>query len=281
MPEETYQEKQVRILESFKVNRNDQSNNKIKKIFVKRDEYVIYEIATNMLSESLKIYIMTKEEEEDDPAGLLDNFNKIKIELNEVKAILYKAKRENAFKQIISSAIAHGMEGEREQAIQQLIDIKNRINTEYNEEFISKVLYIGTSFVISLFFIIISILVYTNTLGISSKYNLLKELIYISTFGIFGGLISISLKLKSIELEKEINQFYFIFYGIERMFIAIIGSIFIYFIIKSGLAFDFINNLSNPLYAYAVIAVLSGFSETLIPDVLKKMENKIDTQEDS
>ena len=278
MTPEEYEKDQKEKMDNFKIGNQDSSGNTIKKVFVKSDDYVIYEIDTPILSESFRVYIHSKKQ--NDPDGLEKNFEDIKQNLNEVKAVLYKAKRENSYKQIMASAVAHGISGEIDKSKESLDNIQTRINNEYKEEFESKIIYFSISLFSTIILIILSILNYTNVLFDKSSFPILNELIYIITFGSLGGIVSISIKLKDIEMEKDISKWYFAFYGIERIFIAMVGSIFIYFAIKSNLLFGVLNTVDNPIYSYITIAILAGFSETLVPDMLKRIETNL-SQNDS
>ena len=96
MADEEYKKKQIETLQMFTKNSVDPSGNTITNILSKSDEYVIYEVSSDVLSESIKVYVHSIEQ--DDPNNLEENFTKIKLELNEVKAVLYKSRRENSFK---------------------------------------------------------------------------------------------------------------------------------------------------------------------------------------
>jgi len=61
-----------------------------------------------------------------------------------------------------------------------------------------------------------------------------------------------------------------VLYGFERMVISICGSIIVLLAIKGGLAFEFAN---KSLFSSLLISVAAGFSETLIPNLLVKIES--------
>jgi len=66
----------------------------------------------------------------------------------------------------------------------------------------------------------------------------------------------------------------YILYGIERNVFAIVGGVFIYFLIKSNLILGFIGEMNNEMFALLVFGFLAGFSETLVPNALKTLESQ-------
>jgi len=63
-------------------------------------------------------------------------------------------------------------------------------------------------------------------------------------------------------------------YAIERIFISIFASVIVYCAIRSNLAFGFVEKLPNPVVGYILFSIVAGFSETLVPNLLIKLESK-------
>lgn len=86
------------------------------------------------------------------------------------------------------------------------------------------------------------------------------------------------MKLKQISLE-EFEQYNFerslnlIGLVTERIVISILASVIVYFCIKSNLILGICNDMETPIYGYMVFSVVAGFSETFVPNVLRKLEN--------
>ncbi len=97
---------------------------------------------------------------------------------------------------------------------------------------------------------------------------------FCSLFAGFGGFISVTRKLLNLVIEKGVKFTVYILYGIERMIIANLSGVVAYVLIKSGIALSFVNEVSEPLYAYIAIAIVAGFSENYIPDILINIEKK-------
>jgi hypothetical protein len=65
-----------------------------------------------------------------------------------------------------------------------------------------------------------------------------------------------------------------VIYGAERIVIAILASTIIYFAIKSDVLFGTCNKMDNPLIGYILFSFLAGFSETLVPSLMTKLEKE-------
>lgn len=261
-------------------NRNDDFSTKVKigdedingyiitKIYSRGDKYYIYDIDSKIRSESLKVDI--NEEPEDD---LIDNYNKIKPELNEVKSMLFKSTSENYFKDTIAGAISLAIMGSIDRAVDILNFVKKSIDKEYKASLFNRQVYSWTCIFIVLFFILISYLTHRNSFfSVFENEPLVKYFIYISTFGAIGGAISIIIKLRNLNLSTEPYKS-IIYYALERLFLAVLASICAFVLMKANLVLGVLNNPEN-IYGLLSAAIIAGFSETFIPDLLSKIEKE-------
>ncbi|HSC38559.1 MAG TPA: hypothetical protein VLD19_11820, partial [Chitinophagaceae bacterium] len=64
--------------------------------------------------------------------------------------------------------------------------------------------------------------------------------------------------------------------SLSRIFISMLSGIIVYALIQSDFLLGFLKKEGNNqiIYIYYVLAVVSGFSETFIPDVLGGVEKK-------
>jgi len=91
-------------------------------------------------------------------------------------------------------------------------------------------------------------------------------------FGSLGGFISVSISLKRLDLDYDFYNWSQTVYGLFRIVISIISAIIAYVLLKSGFVFS--NISTDNYYMYYAVAVFAGFSETWIPNTLKKIESK-------
>jgi hypothetical protein len=203
------------------------------------------------------------------------NYEKIKQEVNEIKAIIYKAKRENSLKHLIAPAISMGITGDADVAKKMLNELKKRINDEYIAMFKDKIIYSASGLFFVILLILFSYLTYCGYLTWCCEKRILMNLfIYCATTASIGGFISLALKLRKIEIDSELHWTNIIFYAIERMIISILSGILIIIIIKSDLLLSVINQSDNPLWGYMTFSAIAGFSENYIPDILNKLEKE-------
>ena len=111
----------------------------------------------------------------------------------------------------------------------------------------------------------------------NETYKTIFNLFLIATFGSIGGIMSISLRIKTLNLEVDGKHFIHITNAIFRIFISMLSSIVIYEVIKANILLGILNQ-GNENHFY-VFAVLSGFSETFIPNLLKSIENNVENNE--
>lgn len=266
---EHYKEKQQSRLAAFKVNSPDPSGNKITRVFGRGDEYVVYEIESRDLADSIKVNIDTTTEEDD--SGIIKRYNQIRIKFVETKAFLYKAVDKSAIKSVIAQILIHGMLEDPATANQEFESLKERIDTEYSEQFSNKMRLLFSSLLLTLCAIGLSIWTYYGHLY--QEHTHIRYLIYVCCAGSVGGFFSISIGMRKLVCEKEVKNYLYIAYGLERIVIAILAATIVYFIIRTELFFGNINTLAQPLVGYIVLGFVAGFSETLIPNLLTKIEN--------
>ncbi len=102
--------------------------------------------------------------------------------------------------------------------------------------------------------------------------KLMTRLTYISTAGSIGGFLSIAIRIKNLGPELFENRVLNFLSACIRMIFAILAGVVTYFLIESDIVFGFLKELEFNFYVVISLAIASGFSETRIPDLLKKLE---------
>ena len=267
--EKKYKEEQRKRMASLIVGSKDQSGNFITKILSKSDEYVIYEIKTKTLSESLRVQIDTEKEND---KTLIDLFNAVRVNFAKLKGLLYKVNDDTSIKTRIAHIISHALSGKADEANKQFDELIVEINKEYGEQFNHRLRYLLTILCATILLIGYSICNYYNDLYLEKIE--IKHLIYMATAGAIGCFISVSRRLRKTIFEKDVKSILYIIYGLERVFISVFSSVIVYFSIKSNLVFGLANELDKPILAYIVFGIVAGFSETLVPNLLIKLERE-------
>lgn len=267
---EAYKLKAIKHLERYVNGGKDLAGNTITYIYARADEYVIYGIQTKDKTSAIRV--STSPWTEEDKNKIEVNYVKIRAKYVEVKGHLYKATGKFMMGRI-AQVLAHGIDGFIEEAEAQFDNIVEQINTDYKEQFKNRLRYLSTVLSVVVLLIALSILCYNYDWFNLKELN--QTLIYVCTAGSIGGFISVSRRIRQMVFEKEVGSFLYVFYGLERVFISILGSIVVYFIIRSNILLGFVNELGElAIYGILVFAFVAGFSETLIPNLLIKLEKE-------
>ena len=258
---------QKKIMAGFKVGCKDPNNNEIIKIYAVDSQFVIYEIKTPHLSESLRTYMNTIDE---DDQVLYGRYTAVRNVIGEAKSIIYKAVDPIVFKVSLAHCISNALHGS-ERVQEQFTNLIEKANKEYKEQFQHRASYLKTAGVIVAILTALSIISYTTDLFSGLKQ--VNLFMYVATAGSIGGFVSVSRRLKDTVFERGVESNIFIMYAAERIFVAIFAAIIVLFAIKCDLVFGMINKkIQNPSYGYIVFGILAGFSETFLPNLLIKLE---------
>lgn len=221
-----------------------------------------------------KNYIIFKAEEDEDITFLgSEQPTMIEHLLAECKFLISSSNLDKESKEMfdyqIAVAINCFMLGEIENSKKILELIVEKL---HNKMILKKKLwYIGVFLFVTLFMICFSM-----------SFDNFKYIKYfkIATFGAIGGFISLNIKLEEIKFEISESKASYIIVSIYKVMFSMLTSIVSYFLIESELVLGVIkSNSSNSLYFIYAIATLAGFSESLLPNIFKSIENKATKEE--
>lgn len=267
---EQYKIEQQKRIGSYMVGAKDQSGFTILRIYGRGDEYVVYEVETRNVADSLKVLIDTVVEENNTP---INNYIAIKQKVIIVKSLLYKCVDKSTIMATISHTIITAIEGQVDAANQHLEDLIKEINKEYEDQFKNRMRLLISSLILSVILIGVGLSIYLSDLLL--EYPHLRNLFYTTAGGSIGGFFSISIGINKIVCEKDVAKWLYVLYGFERIIISILAAAIAYFAIQTNLVFGLAKNLPNPTIGYIFFAILAGFSETLIPNILTKVEKQV------
>ena len=258
-------------IEEHVIGGTDTAGYKIKNIYASAPKFIVYEVEGVVVADSCRVLIIHS-----DDSSHQDNSEAIQPKLAEIKSVLYTCHADELIKGRIGFAVALAIRSGPEAANGTLDAILTDINNQYAENFVKRIAYLGGSFGVLCLFSIISVAVRLASFKgiIGTKAETLELLLFVITSGVIGGFISVSYKLKSIAFERGVTWHLFLIYGIERLVISILASLVLLFSIKANIIFGFVKDAPSPFYGYMFFGVLAGFSETLIPDLLIKMEKQ-------
>ncbi len=269
-PEEKYKKEAQAVLSNYKVGGTNPSGNRITWIFMKADEFIVYEVETEDVANSIRVVV--EPWTENDENNLLGKFFQIKSKYSEVRGLLYKVPNFNDIKSKIASIISMGIINDVDEAIAQFDTLIEEINRNYIDEFRNRLRYLGS---VLLYVIITCGLSFaTYYFDLFLEMRAFHDLVFVFTAGAIGGFVSVSRRAKQMTFEKDVDAHLYYFYGFERGLISSFGAIIIYFVINSNIALGIVNDLNEPLYGIFVFSFIAGFSETLVPNLLIKLESE-------
>lgn len=269
---ETYKHKQRERLSQFMIGGKDTSGHSIVNIFTRGDEFVIYAIADTDEPETFKIYVDT--EIESDPKNLMGRLESIKDELADFRSILHKGVHDKSIKHRAANAVSTALRGDPEAAKKIFIKIREQVNKEYMFVQRGRLLYLSGAFFSALTVALLALILYLlRDSELARNIGVIKNFLYAISFSALGGLLSISLNLKSIAFERELQLYAYFVYGVQRIVLAALGGVFAYVAVKSGLVLSLVLTSSQSMYAMLAVCIVAGFSETLIPNALQKLES--------
>lgn len=262
-----YRKEQEESLKSFVAGGKDKLGNFIVKIIVRSDEFVIYEIKTSSISDSIRVNIRTLVEND---RLLLKRYDGVRIKLSRVKGMLYKVNDEISYRDRMGQIISHALScGDIILANRELSKLEQEINQVYRERVTNSLKYLLTMIFLTSCLVFSSI--YTYWCNPLDSAPALRLLLFTATAGSIGGFFSVSIKLRRMAFEREIPSYAYIFYGVERFFVSVCCSIIMLMAVKGQLAFA----IANPNTAASLLlSVAAGFSETFIPNLLVRMETE-------
>jgi len=271
--QKTSDEKRKEIAEYYdtlKVGAVDRNGNTIFVIYARSNEYVIYSIDERQTIGDIRVTI----DSADDDSPVFRYFREIRSEFDSVKSVAHKSSnRVNTAR--VAHAVSSALIGNPKKSVSLLQNIFKDISLEYKELVVGKLCFIGGTFILALALCSLSLCLYIfePPLLVSEK-RVLYEIILTCAMATLGGFVSVSRGIRSISVDRGMGKWPYILYGIERNVFAIVGGVFIYFLIKSNLILGFIGEMNNEMFALLVFGFLAGFSETLVPNALKTLESQ-------
>lgn len=260
-------------MESQKVGAYDLAGNKIKKIFSRGDDFLIYEIEGATESESFRVSVDTVIDS--DPQGYIKRYEEIKTSIDDFRSILHKGVHDKSMKHRAASAISTALRGDVRRAKLLFEKINEEVLKEYKAISNGRLNYLLASLAALLLLVTSTLIMYALRKNAFITENpQFKNFIYAATFSALGGFFSICINLKDIEFERSLAWWKYEIYGVQRILLASICGVIAYILVASDILLSFMTKSPNSQLALMAICILSGFSEKLIPNALLRLESK-------
>jgi hypothetical protein len=107
--------------------------------------------------------------------------------------------------------------------------------------------------------------------------SLWRELARVAACGAMGGFLSVAIGIRKLDVDPETRLWVNAYYGLNRLAIAIVSAVVLYFLIKGKLLLEplFPGTSVQEAFAIYALAVAAGFSETFIPNIFRSTEGRL------
>jgi hypothetical protein len=250
-------------------------------VYTKTDDFAIYATSSLGTIKAIRWRIDAKDPDKD--RELIKNHYAVTGAFDKLKAVANRcidpSYVDPSYAGRAAAALSLAIGGDPKKAEEKLDEIGKNIENDYKERIIGKLLYLSGTLIVALVLCSIGLYLYLFQPEFFVKDRTpLYELILVCSLSTLGGIVSVSIKIDSINVDKGIGKSPFFIYGLNRNIFSVLGGVFMFVIIKSNLLFGFITTLDNSLYGFLVFGFLAGFSETLVPNALKRIEDKVNKE---
>nr|WP_312324516.1 hypothetical protein [Acinetobacter oleivorans] len=260
----------TQLVMDIKVGAKDLSGNKIIQVHAKHNEFAIYEIETSDINNKLRVLIdgYTNASERE----IQDRFNKVKQKYIEANGLLSNTPKFEMLKRRIAHTLSTCLNSSHVDGQLEFTKLIETIQKEHQILVIHRAIYILPA----LIFVLMSGLFTFFFLGdfkkdlstINTDHYLACMLLAVSS----GACISILMNTTKLNFEEYSLKKYYFMLGFERVLFSIVAGTAAMIFIQAGLLFPSFTTTS--ISGTMVVILLAGFSESLIPSVLSKIETK-------
>ncbi len=240
----------------FKLGETDNTGEVIERIYEMCPDFVVYRTA-----KSVRIDF---DDDRQNAEALISLHGKISVDLAKVYSLLPdRITKIEAINRLIARALSANAGGDESDAKDMLSHAQERIAKLRTIS--GRLQYTLSSFAMALLAFFGMLI--PNMFGLAGDYAVYGSVAFC---GALGGTISVSLGFSKLEVDVDADIFTNCLIGGSRIVISIAAAIFSYFALKSGVAFSFLADGDKPLGIY-VVAMIAGFSEMLIPNIMTNL----------
>jgi hypothetical protein len=252
------EKKGTRDPNEFIVGSKDLHGSEILQVYITASDYVIYKTETG-------ISVYTYEDNlPDDDKIYWKRMVQIGPEIGEIKSLQPAKKGFESIDRELVRGMYQALEGKIELARSLMETAKNRLIRLRCLR--GRLEYLISSFVFTLFPLFFLLLFYF--INFFQQKTFFITIASVASCGAIGGFLSVSLNVWKLEIDLDAGSALNFAAGGSRILIALMAAIFVYFAIKSELI---LGTMGKSEYGVYVACIISGFSESFIPNIIRKM----------
>ena len=201
------------------------------------------------------------------PDALGKKFANIDLKIHKLRSLSRNFYHDNIIGNTHIRALVLSATGNQRGADSVIKDAERRITRIRTVEW--KLQYLLTCMIV----VLINILLVLVTLLFEQSE--IRFILFITTCGSLGAFLSVALNLDKLQMDLDAPKRIGMINGLSRMFIGMSAAVILYFLIQANILFGAIIKLNSDFAIFSA-CVAAGFSETLVPNLLKKMETEKD-----
>ena len=180
------------------------------------------------------------------------------------------------FRRLLAESVARLLDDENSKSAYEILDQAEEYLKIRSAER-ARFWYLGSSFLFTAFLILFSIvywlfkdffIIYIGEIGF--------EITFVSLFGSSGALISIISRSSSIKMDALAGARAHYMESLARIAFGVVGALFISVGIKANIILGIANSNNNSMLFLILFSIAAGFSERIVPNLLRKMEKAIE-----
>ena len=241
------------LTDRFIKGEKDLTGDVITEIFVRSPEFVIYSVVDSLVCHA------TLDEQVESRSDILRPM------ISDIRALMPADGMDRVSQHHIVNALSLAFRGEPEAAIRVLDRLRHRLTKSRRAG--GQLRYLGTAAIAVAAVLICAGL---STILPTTMSSSIAEFIPVAVFGALGALLSVSVGLRAISIDVDDPPLMMAALGATRIMIGMVGALGLYSLVQANLVLGlFAESGTSGLRA---LAFLAGFSETLVPNVLTKVE---------
>jgi hypothetical protein len=257
------------ILE-IKVGEKDHAGNKIINVLATNNEFAIYEIEHTDINSRLRVRIDGHTDESE--KLIQDRFNKVKQGYIEAKGLLSRASNYGMMKQRIAHTLATCLNSESVDGNKEFKLLIDTIMREHESLVWNRAIYLFPC-IFAVVVLFLASLYIASAMDNNDRHWQLAWQVFTSLLAAsLGGGLSMLVTAKTLNFEEYTAKIHYLTLGLERLILACMAGAFAFVAIKSEIAFP--KFASSNHWAFMAVLILSGFSESLVPSMLGKLQTK-------
>lgn len=263
--------KQTDAIKAIKVGKTDECDNTITDVLATGVEYAIYEIDTADINRRLRVFIDAESDEREQE--VVEYYIQVKQLYIKAKGLLYRTSNFGMMKNRVAHTLATALAGHPAEAAKQFEALIEEIDKEYKDAFNSRLLYVLPGY--TLLTILLIYLAFVVCDGVDTPFSTITNWLIIAVAAIIGGNFSMTLNMKNMTFDREINNLIYAAYGMERISIALLAGIICTFGIRAEFIFKNVSSgKPDDVWSTLFIVSMAAFSEKMVPNIIQSKSKK-------